>query len=66
MRFAMNDFVIAIGSYIEALTPKAKSVGKNIGQISVEMACKVPLAIDYIKKVEDNGRVGVKPKTARC
>lgn len=68
-RFAMNDFVIAIGSYVKALTPKAKSVGESIGQISVEMAskaCKVPLAIDYIKKVEDKGRLGKKRKTARC
>ena len=67
--FVMNGFVIAIGSYIPALTEKAKQIAANIGKVKVVMAtgnCKVPLAIDYIKKVEDKGRIGIKRKTARC
>ncbi len=67
--FVMNGFVIAIGSYVPALTEKAKQIAKNIGKVNVVMAtgnCKVPLALDYIKKVEDKGRIGVKRKTARC
>lgn len=69
VRYAMNGFVIAIGSYIEALTAKAKEVAKAIGKVSVDVggtACKVPLANDYIDKVINKGRVGVKRKTARC
>ncbi|MCO4818238.1 MAG: DNA alkylation repair protein [Bacteroidetes bacterium] len=67
--FVINGFIIAIGSYVEALTEKAKTIAKNIGKVEVVMAtaaCKVPLAIDYIKKVEDKGRIGKKRKTARC
>ncbi len=67
--FVMNGFVIAIGSYIPALTEKAKETAKNMGKVEVKMAtaaCKVPLAIDYIKKVENKGRIGKKRKTARC
>jgi len=69
VRYAMNGFVIAIGSYIVELTEKASLVAKNIGKVNVEMggtACKVPLATDYIKKVIDRGSLGKKRKTARC
>lgn len=69
VRYVMNGFVIAIGSYIEALTAKAKEVAQAIGKVSVDVggtACKVPLANDYIDKVVNKGRVGVKRKTARC
>lgn len=69
VRFTMNGFVIAIGSYIEELTEKASDVAKKIGKISVDVgdtACKVPLAVDYIKKAIDRGSLGRKRKTARC
>ncbi len=69
VRYAMNGFVIAIGSYIVELTEKASLVAKNIGKVNVEMggtACKVPLATEYIKKVIDSGSLGKKRKTARC
>lgn len=69
VRYTMNGFVIAIGSYITELTAKSKEIAAKIGKVEVEMggtACKVPLATDYIKKVEDKGRVGKKRKTARC
>ncbi len=67
--YVMNGFVIAIGSYVPELTEKAKKVASTIGKVSVVMAtgnCKVPLALDYIQKVEDKGRIGKKRKTARC
>ncbi len=69
VRYTMNGFVIAIGTYVKALTEKAKATGGKIGVVSVNMngtACKVPLATAYIDKVIDKGRVGVKRKTARC
>lgn len=69
VRYTMNGFVIAIGTYLEALNPKSKKVAQAIGKVSVDVggtACKVPLATQYIKKVEDKGKVGVKRKTARC
>ena len=69
VRYVMNGFVIAIGSFIEALTPKATEIAGKIGKVNVDVggtACKVPLATDYIKKIVDKGRVGKKRKTARC
>jgi len=67
--FAMNGFVIAIGSYVPELTAKAKEIAAKIGKVDVTMgtkACKVPLATEYIQKVEDKGRLGIKRKSARC
>lgn len=69
VRYTMNGFVIAVGSYIKALTGKASEVAQQIGEVHVDMngtACKVPLATTYIKKVMDKGQLGKKRKTSRC
>ncbi|WP_052595162.1 DNA alkylation repair protein [Aureispira sp. CCB-QB1] len=69
VRYTMNGFVIAVGSYIAPLTTKAQEVAQKIGKVSVEMggtACKVPLASTYIQKVIDKNRLGKKRKQARC
>ena len=69
VRYTMNGFVIAIGSYVEALTKKANEVATSIGKVHVDVggtACKVPLATEYIKKIEDKGNTGKKRKAARC
>ena len=69
VKYTMNGFVIAVGTYIESLTEKSKEIAEQIGKVHVEMggtACKVPLAKDYIQKIVDKGKVGKKRKTARC
>ena len=69
VRFTMNGFVIAIGTFIKDLTDKANTVAGKIGKISVDMngtASKVPLATEYIHKAIEQGQVGKKRKTARC
>jgi 3-methyladenine DNA glycosylase AlkD len=69
VRHTMNAFVIAIAAYIPELTNKAKIVAKNIGAVKVDMngtACKVPLATEYIAKIEQRGSIGKKRKSARC
>ncbi len=69
VRYCMNGFVIAAGSYIKAVTKDAVATGKKIGNVEVDMggtACKVPYAPDYIKKVIDRGSHGKKKKTAKC
>lgn len=69
VRYTMNGFVIAVGTYVEGLTQKSQEVAKKIGKVTVDVggtACKVPLAIDYIDKVIGKGRIGIKRKTARC
>ena len=69
VKYTMNGFVIAIGTYVPALTKKATQIAKMVGLVEVDMngtACKVPLATTYIQKVIDKGRIGKKRKTARC
>lgn len=69
VRYAMNQFVIAVGVYVKPLAGKAKRIAKAIGVVPVDMgdtACKVPVALAYIEKVESMGRIGKKRKTMRC
>lgn len=69
VRYAMNNFVIAVGAYVKPLLKKAKAAAKKIGVVAVDMgdtACKVPVATAYIEKIESMGRVGKKRKSAKC
>jgi 3-methyladenine DNA glycosylase AlkD len=69
VRYVMNGFVIAIGSYVKSLTDLAMRTAKKIGRVSVDMggtACKVPNAAEYIEMVRKRGNVGKKRKTAKC
>ena len=69
VKYCMNGFVIAVGCYVEPLRRNAKATAKKLGKVEVEMgdtACKVPLATEYIAKVEQLGRAGKKRKTIRC
>jgi len=68
-RHTMNNFVIAVGTYVKPLLKQAKAAARQIGEVFVDMgdtACKVPLATAYIEKNEKAGRVGKKRKTIRC
>lgn len=69
VKYTMNGFVIAVGSYVKPLLKDAKAAAKKLGKVSVDMgdtACKVPPATEYIEKVEKAGRVGKKRKTIKC
>src|SRR5262245_8192809 len=69
VRYVMNGFVIAVGSYVKALTDAAIQTAKKIGAVSVDMhgtSCKVPEAVAYIEKVRQRGSIGKKRKTAKC
>ena len=69
VRYAMNSFVIAVGTYVKPLADLALKVAEKIGHVTVEMgdtACKVPFAPDYIRKVRQRGTAGKKRKTAKC
>lgn len=69
VRYTMNNFVIAVGTYVKPLSKQAKDAARKIGDVSVdvgETACKVPLATAYIDKAEASGKLGVKKKTIRC
>jgi 3-methyladenine DNA glycosylase AlkD len=69
VRHTMNLFVISVGGYVKPLNKAAKAAARAIGPVRVEMgetACKVPLATDYIAKMEAAGKLGKKRKTMRC
>jgi 3-methyladenine DNA glycosylase AlkD len=69
VRYTMNAFVIAVGTYVKALTDLATRTGTQIGPVTVDMggtACKVPYAPDYIQKVQARGAIGKKRKTTKC
>ncbi len=69
VRYVMNGFVIAVGSYYAPLAEKAMEVGKRIGNVKVNMGnteCKVPYPPDYIQKIWDKGLLGRKRKEVRC
>jgi hypothetical protein len=68
-RFAMNDFLIAVGSCVKPLAAKAQAAAAKIGEVKVDVgdtACKVPLASESIKKAIAKGRQGTKRKTIKC
>jgi 3-methyladenine DNA glycosylase AlkD len=69
VRYVMNGFVISVGAYVTELSEEAKEVAAYIGKVQVDVgntACKVPLAVEYIKKIEMKNRVGLKRKTCIC
>jgi 3-methyladenine DNA glycosylase AlkD len=69
VKYATNNFIIAVGCYVKPLNALAKSIAKSIGKVEVDMgdtSCKVPDALNTIAKVESMKRVGQKRKTARC
>ena len=69
VRYTMNNFLIAAGSFVPDLTDKAKSFGKEVGVVEVDMggtSCKVPQIVEYIEKVEARGKLGSKRKSAVC
>jgi 3-methyladenine DNA glycosylase AlkD len=69
VRYAMNSFVIALGSYVKPLSDLALKTAEKIGKVECDMgdtACKVPFAPDYIRKVKARGSLGKKRKTAKC
>jgi len=66
---AMNSFLIAVGSYVNALSPEAIAAANQIGPLSVDKngtACKVPLASEYIKKATEKGSLIKKKKKLKC
>jgi 3-methyladenine DNA glycosylase AlkD len=69
VRYNMNSFIIAVGAYVTLLTEEAVATAKKVGVVKVDMngtACKVPDAVEYIKKIKVMGRLGKKKKTVKC
>lgn len=67
--YAMNAFVIAVGGGVKDLTAFAIEIGKKIGAFECDMgdtSCKTPSVVEYIKKMKDKGKIGVKRKMCKC
>ena len=68
-RNAMNNALISIGGYREALRAEALAVAKAIGKVEVDhgdTGCKTPDAVPYIKKMAAHqSRKAVKKKAAK-
>jgi 3-methyladenine DNA glycosylase AlkD len=69
VRYHMNAFLIAVGSYVKSLTQPAIRIGEQLGPLTCNLGnnqCQVFFAPDYIRKVEKAGRIGRKRKTVKC
>lgn len=69
VRYTMNGFVIAVGASVIPLHEEATDAAEKIGKVEVNVgqtACKVPLATEYIRKIEQAGKTGKKKKTCIC
>lgn len=68
VRYAMNSFIIALGSYVKPLTDLAIKTATAIGPVAVDTVgeCKVPSAVEDIQKVQKRGSIGKKRKSAKC
>ncbi len=68
VRYTMNGFVMAVGTYVAPLLKQAMAAAKQIGKVSVNMgetACKVRLASEVLAQIEAGGHAA-KRKTMRC
>jgi hypothetical protein len=69
VRYTMNGFVIAVGSFVASLTDHARRVGDSLGEVHVDQggtACEVPSVVDTLDKIAAKGKLGAKRKVARC
>ena len=69
VRYVMNTFVIGAATYVNGLQEEAMKVADKIGKVHVNVgntACKVPVATQYINKIIQKDKIGVKKKTAIC
>ena len=69
VRYQMNSFLIAVGTYVAPLGDKAIATARKVGRVVVDMGdtdCKVPDAEAYIMKSRRGAPIAPKRKTMRC
>jgi 3-methyladenine DNA glycosylase AlkD len=69
VRYTMNNFIIACGTYLAPLGERAIATARAVGRVQVDMgdtACKVPDAESYILKARRGAPIAPKRKTVRC
>jgi 3-methyladenine DNA glycosylase AlkD len=68
-KYAMNGFIITLGTQVPEFTEKCIALAEALGAIEVNMggtSCKVPDAGEYIFKAQEKGKIAQKKKTVRC
>jgi hypothetical protein len=69
VRYTMNGFVIASGTYIAPLADQAIATARKLGRVEIDMGdtdCKIPDAEIYILKGRRGAPIAPKRKTVRC
>jgi 3-methyladenine DNA glycosylase AlkD len=69
VRYTMNNFIIACGTYLAPLGDQAIATARAVGRVQVDMgdtACKVPDAEPYILKARRGALIAPKRRTVRC
>ncbi|MCD6048632.1 MAG: hypothetical protein K0Q55_35 [Verrucomicrobia bacterium] len=69
VRYQMNMFVIAVGSFVAPLTELALKTAAKIGEVTANLgnnSCEIFSATEYIQKVQKRGTIGKKRKSAKC
>jgi len=69
VRYQMNAFLIAVGSYVNALTDAALLTAETIGPVTANLgnnSCQVPIASDRIIEARQRGTLGKKRRSAKC
>lgn len=69
VKYVMNSFLIAVGSYVPDLTEFVVKVAEKIGKVKIDhgkTACKTPYAPEHIQKALARGTGQRKRKSAIC
>jgi hypothetical protein len=69
VRYQMNGFLIAVGSFVAELTPLALEIADQLGPVEADLgpnSCQVPSASESIRSVQQRGTIGRKRKSAKC
>lgn len=65
VKYAMNNFVMAVGISLPSFTKKAIEASIKAGKVNVDMgetSCNVPVAHKYIKRAKSMNKIGIKRK----
>jgi hypothetical protein len=68
-KYAMNDFIMAVGISYPPLHEEAKKIAREVGRVEVfkgKTPCELTVASEYIQNEADKGRLGFKRKNVRC
>jgi 3-methyladenine DNA glycosylase AlkD len=68
VKYVMNSFVIAVACHVKPIHELAVETANGIGKVAVDLvgACKIPSALDQIKKFAARSAIGKKRKSPKC